>query len=101
MSSTINLMDLEKILKKTEEALLAIEVIDPKGEKILDMAERYVADAKHFIEKGELRVAFGAVEYAHGLLDGGVGAGVLKNTKPEKAHLFVFENIEESGSVSE
>jgi hypothetical protein len=101
MSNTIYIMELEKLLKKTEEALLAVEVVSPEGEKVLDMAERYVSDAKHYIEKGELRVAFGAVEYAHGLLDGGVGAGVLKNALADKAHLFVFENAGDNGTVSE
>ena len=92
MSNTIKLIDVEKIMKKTEEALVSVAVIKPEGEKVLDMAERYVADAKHYIEQGDLRTAFGSVEYAHGLLDGGVGSGSLKNTKPANAHLFVFEN---------
>jgi len=90
MSNTIYLVELEKLMKKTEGALLAVEAINPDGEKVLDMAERYIADAKHYITLGQLRTAFGAVEYAHGLLDGGVGSGTLKNTKPDKADLFVF-----------
>ena len=94
MSNTIKLIDVEKIMKKTEEALLSVAVVTPEGEKVLDMAERYVADAKHYIEQGDLRTAFGSVEYAHGLLDGGVGSGALKNTNPAKAHLFVFESKE-------
>ena len=94
MSNTIKLIDVEKIMKKTEEAIVSVEVVTPEGEKVLDMAERYVADAKHYIEQGDLRTAFGSVEYAHGLLDGGVGSGSLKNTKPANSHLFVFENKE-------
>ena len=94
MSNTIKLIDVEKIMKKTEEAIVSVEVVTPEGEKVLDMAERYVADAKHYVDQGDLRTAFGSVEYAHGLLDGGVGSGSLKNTKPTNAHLFVFENKE-------
>jgi hypothetical protein len=92
MSNTVYLIEVEKLLKKTEEALLSIDSVNEYGEKVLDMAERYVADAKHYIEKGDLRTAFGSVEYAHGLLDGGVGSGSLKNTNPNKAELFVFSN---------
>jgi len=94
MSNTIYLVELEKLMKKTEEAILAVEAVNPDGEKVLDMAERYIADAKHYITQGDLRTAFGAVEYAHGLLDGGVGSGGLRNTKPDKSDLFVFENKE-------
>ena len=94
MNNNIHLVELEKLMKKTEEAILAVEAVNPDGEKVLDMAERYVSDAKHSIMKGDLRTAFGAVEYAHGLLDGGVGSGTLRNTKPDKADLFVFENKE-------
>ncbi|MFH1450456.1 MAG: DUF357 domain-containing protein [archaeon] len=92
MSNEIHVIELEKILKKTEEALISVEALNADGEKVLDMAERYVSDAKHFIIQGDLRTAFGSVEYAHGLLDGAVGAGSLKNTKPENKELFVFEN---------
>jgi len=97
MSNTIYIMELEKLLKKTEEAILSVEAVNDDGEKVLDMAERYVSDAKHYIQQGDLRTAFGSVEYAHGLLDGGVGSEALKNTKPENANLFVFENKENKG----
>ena len=79
---------IENILSKTETALNSIEVLKPAGEKIKDMASRYISDSKHFLEQNELVTALGAVEYAHGLIDGGVGAGVLKVT--ENQELFVF-----------
>ncbi len=90
MTNNVLLLDVEKILKKLELAIMSVKVVKPEGSKVLDMAVRYVSDAKHFIAQGDLRTAFGAVEYAHGLIDGAVGSGSLKNIKPENKDLFVF-----------
>ena len=38
---------------------------------ILDMAQRYYDDAKHFRDKGDIVTAFAALNYAHGFLDAG------------------------------
>lgn len=76
------------LLSKTQKALASLEVLDDKGQQIVDMATRYLEDAIHFLENEELEMAMAAEEYSHGLLDGGVGAGALKITaNPE---LFVF-----------
>ncbi|MCX6709994.1 MAG: DUF357 domain-containing protein [Candidatus Woesearchaeota archaeon] len=40
-------------------------------EEILDMAERYYSDAKHYFEKGDFVTAFASLNYAHGWLDCG------------------------------
>jgi hypothetical protein len=40
-------------------------------EDMLDMVERYIKDAHHFEEKGDLVNAFAALNYAHGWLDAG------------------------------
>ena len=61
----------------------------------MDMIQRYVSDAQHFLEKGNLVAAFGAIEYAHGLLDAGVYAGYFKILRNED--LFVFRNTGTSG----
>ena len=46
-------------------------------DKILDMAKRYIDDAKHFKEKGDFVTAFSALSYAHGLLDAGALIGAF------------------------
>ena len=43
----------------------------------LDMAQRYYADAKHFVEKGDIVTAFAALNYAHGWLDAGARLGLF------------------------
>ena len=79
----------EKSIEKTATALNSIEIINESaGRELLDMTQRYVSDAQHFLEKGNLVAAFGAVEYAHGLLDAGVYAGYFRILKNEG--LFVF-----------
>ena len=48
-----------------------------KGEDFLDMIDRYIRDAKHFYEKGDLVNAFAALNYAHGWLDAGARSGIF------------------------
>lgn len=54
----------------TEAIRQAKEAKKKKGAKIcIDMAERYISDARHFRDKGEAVLAYGAINYAHGWLD--------------------------------
>ncbi len=57
-------------LYKFEES---IKEINPetkeKYKHIIDLAQRYYSDTKYFVEKGDLVTAFGAIVYAHGLID--------------------------------
>ncbi|MFH1424438.1 MAG: DUF357 domain-containing protein [archaeon] len=76
------------LLKKTETALVSVEIVEEGGQRVLDMATRYLEDAIHFFEKGDLEKAMAAEEYSHGLLDGGVGTGALRVIQNED--LFVF-----------
>lgn len=76
-------------MNKTQTALSSVEVLE-SGQGIFDMASRYISDAEHSLGKEDLVTAFAQIEYAHGLLDGGVGAGVLKVL--ENSELFVFKS---------
>lgn len=49
---------------------------EKKADECLDMASRYLSDAKHFKDKGDYVLAFGALNYAHGWLDAGARLGV-------------------------
>ncbi len=74
---------LEKYFKVTEEALDKAKAsgnrlgMDDAREDFLDMIERYVKDAKHFMDKGEWVNAFAALNYAHGWLDAGARLGLF------------------------
>ncbi|MBU0615856.1 MAG: DUF357 domain-containing protein, partial [Nanoarchaeota archaeon] len=46
-------------------------------EDFLDMVSRYVSDAEHFYNKGDLVNAFAALNYAHGWLDAGARIGLF------------------------
>ena len=46
------------------------------AEVVLDMAECYYSDAKHFRDKGDRVNAFAALSYAHGWLDCGASLGL-------------------------
>jgi hypothetical protein len=78
----------KKLLEKTELAAESVKPMNENGENVLAMARRYASDARHFFESGELVNSFAAIEYAHGLLDGGVGSGALEVLENED--LFVF-----------
>ena len=70
----------EKYFSISEEAydMAKVNVADKvKGEDFLDMISRYISDAKHFYEKGNLVNAFAALNYAHGWLDAGARSGIF------------------------
>ena len=41
-----------------------------KEKEVYDRAMDYWNDSKYYLEKGDMRTAFGCIEYSHGLLDG-------------------------------
>lgn len=41
----------------------------PQNAHVLDLAARYCEDTKYFLEKKDYVTAFGAINYAHGLID--------------------------------
>lgn len=55
---------LEKMIGQFKELGLA-----EKYPKVLEFAENYLHDAKHFYEKKQFFTAFGAANYAYGFID--------------------------------
>ena len=77
MENTITKEKLVKYFEITETALLEVKKNIFKGkeneaEKIIEMAENYISDARHFEKKGNWVNAFAALNYAHGWIDSGV-----------------------------
>ncbi len=75
---------LDKYFGITEKAI-GIVKSSPKDESrkkeamdFLDMAERYLSDAKHFRSEGNYVLAFAAVNYAHAWLDAGARIKLFK-----------------------
>ena len=64
---------LDKEFARTEKALRIIKLVSKSKEaaELLDLATRYYNDAKYFKEKDDWPSAFGALNYAFGLLDAG------------------------------
>lgn len=69
----------ERALKKAQDSKegLRLNVLKNAREHFLDTAERYIADAKHFLNKNDKVNAFAALNYAHGWLDAGVKLGIF------------------------
>jgi len=65
----------EKAFSAAKEALENLE-LEGARDDFLDMVKRYISDAKHFEEKGDVVNAFAAVTYAHGWLDAGARIGL-------------------------
>ncbi|MCP3685880.1 MAG: DUF357 domain-containing protein [bacterium] len=65
---------IDKYIGITEKAISEVVLIPEKekeSREVLDMAKRYLSDAKHYREKGDYVTAFASVNYAHGWLDAG------------------------------
>lgn len=64
---------LEKEFARTGQALKVIKLVSGSKDAadLLDLAKRYYEDAKYFQTKGDFASAFGALNYAFGLLDAG------------------------------
>ena len=64
----------EKIMidiQKLERNLTEVEDIEFEGKEkdVYDRAVDYMNDSKYYLEKEDMRTAFGCIEYSHGLLD--------------------------------
>lgn len=66
----------KKALEKAEKSGNRTSM-DKEREDMLDMIKRYISDAEHFREKGDLVNAFAALNYAHGWLDCGARLGIF------------------------
>ena len=84
MENTVTKELLDKYFGITGEALDKVKSHEMDIERIeeandyLDMASRYYSDAKHFFDKGQWVLAFGALNYAHAWLDAGARIGLFK-----------------------
>ncbi|MFH1849133.1 MAG: DUF357 domain-containing protein [archaeon] len=75
---------IQKYLSVTEEAIGKVKIgpeisfdWKEKAHDFLDMAQRYLSDARYFFEKGDHVNAFAAVNYSHGWLDAGARLGLF------------------------
>lgn len=84
MTNIVTKEKLEKYFDVTGRALKKVKIVSddrtvgkPQAEDFLDMAQRYYDDAKHFASKGDIVLAFAALNYAHGWLDAGARLGLF------------------------
>lgn len=74
---------IEKYFSVTRKALEKAEKsknrtnLKAEREDFLDMIERYILDAEHFLEKKDKVNAFACLNYAHGWLDAGARIGLF------------------------
>jgi len=97
MNTTITPEKLAKYFDVTGRAIKKVKIAKKKeidwqasAESLLDMAQRYYSDAKHFADKGDLVTAFAALNYAHGWLDAGALLGLFDVGKDNT--LFTVDN---------
>jgi|TARA_B100001996_G_scaffold303692_1_gene244523 hypothetical protein len=86
MSDNGNIVTKEKVeqyLSLTAEARIKATPITNNDEdkrrlkSMLRMCDDYQDDAKHFMDKGDLVRAFGAINYAHAWIDAAVRIGLM------------------------
>ena len=84
MDDKVTREKLKKCFSITKEALDKVksspvdESRKANADDFLDMCQRYYDDAMHFEKKGELVLAYGALNYAHAWLDAGARIGLFK-----------------------
>ncbi|MDP4012980.1 MAG: DUF357 domain-containing protein [Candidatus Nanoarchaeia archaeon] len=67
----------KEALAKAKESPENVNINNKTRADFLDMVQRYVDDAQHFKDKGEIVTAFAALNYAHGWLDAGARIGIF------------------------
>ena len=69
----------EESLRKAQNSKEGLKLENLKKARVdfLDTVERYIFDAKHFLDKDDKVNAFAALNYAHGWLDAGVKLGIF------------------------
>jgi len=82
MENSITIEKIEKYFNITEKALKEVKkhIIEGKeahAKEIIEMAQNYIADAKHFKKKEDYVNCFAALNYAHGWIDSGVRLDVF------------------------
>ncbi|WP_456483707.1 DUF357 domain-containing protein [Methanopyrus kandleri] len=68
---------IEKYISKLPSVLNECKPRDRAGERLLDLASRYLHDARYFLDRGEVVEAFTCLSYAWALLRAGAEVGVL------------------------
>ncbi len=65
------LSDKERILSDIEQFYSNVGEVGetPENAYVLQLARQYCEDTKYFLEKKDYVTAFGAINYAHGLID--------------------------------
>lgn len=71
----------ERILSDIEQFYANVKEVKrtPENGYILDLASQYCEDTKFFLQKKDYVTAFGAINYAHGLIDAFRKAGKGKD----------------------
>ena len=71
MSDLESPQKIKKDIDKLERNLKQVEHINFEGleKDVYNRAIDYWNDSKYYLEKGDMRTAFGCIEYSHGLLD--------------------------------
>lgn len=84
MNDTVGEERVEKYLSMARQALQETERGScEEAEDLHGLAASYVEDAEHWYDEGDLVLAYGALNFAHGLLDAGVRTEVFDAYNPE------------------
>lgn len=78
----------KKEIERVSSVINEIELADPKGNSLLQMAKYYFADGKHFLGEGKFLEAFEAAIIVWAYLDAGLHMKVFTLNNPEKGKVF-------------
>lgn len=69
MHDQITREEIEKWTEKIEPILESIEICDNRGEEMLSNMKAYIADSKHFLEKGDFVKSFEAMVWSWAIFE--------------------------------
>lgn len=77
VNNVVSREKLDRYFSITSEAFWIVKKSVIKGREddageIFEMVSNYISDARHFDSRGEMVLAFAALNYAHGWIDAGV-----------------------------
>lgn len=78
----------KKEIERVSSVINEIELADPKGNSLRQMAKYYFADGKHFLQKGKFLEAFEAAIIVWAYLDAGLHMKVFTLKNAENKGIF-------------
>jgi hypothetical protein len=84
LTDTIKHADVTKWLDRLEPVIEEAEALDAKGEEVITNAKAYVADCRHWLESGNLVLAFECMVHSWAIMETARELGAVSFEVPQE-----------------